>query len=517
MSQAHEAAGDAVGLDPHVVEKAMTMKEKNEYIRDTFPDMPKTEVVVQNYRGSYHRSLEEAGTSGKLWVTANFLLFCTNELYNRSMVPLEQIRTLTRRKAFLIFNSVIEIELVDGTSRLLSGLFHRDELYYLLEYLRHYTPLYFKCKSPEALQEGTFQVRAAPASSRAEQADEEDLLDGRWGSARDSIRVGAAEQYDKVEVGVSEECVGIVEEVAHMGLEVRGRMEDQARSIDRMDRSLLEADDNVKKGQRQMRGVESIGGQVVNLVQSPFQRKLGAYEAPDRDSGSQDSENYYDVPILAKHPNDSLQPSVLRFGDTHFVAVDCEDPALPQLRTYKYNYPDVCSVVLRARPYHLDIRFHGEQPRFRCMSSYVQMIANELFLRTRDARSSSSKGCDVVFEPGVRVFGYGDPLLRTYALESALDEAHFDAGEKALFRARRFQKTTEEVVTKADPKTRSDLDKVDENLAKIQERMSQVYKTTEDIHDEGVRQVEQLRGINKKADKVLLEEHKAAHRAHQLV
>lgn len=315
---------------------ACLTESQNEYIRDTFPEMPKTEVVVQNYRGSYHKSLEEAGTSGKVWVTPNFLLFCTNELYNRSMVPMEQIRMLTRRKAFLIFNSVIEIELVDGTSRLLSGLFHRDELYYLLEYLRHYTPLYFKCKNPDALQVGTAEVRAAVASLREEDPDEEELLDGRWGNARDSIRAGAAEQYEKVEVGVSEECVEIVDEVAHMGLEVRGRLEEQAHSIDRMDRSILEADDNIMKGQRQMRGVESIGGQVVNLVQTPFLRKLGAYEAPDRDAGSQDSENYYDVPILAKHPNDSLQPSVLRFGDTHFVAVDCQDPSLPQLRTYRY-------------------------------------------------------------------------------------------------------------------------------------------------------------------------------------
>lgn len=145
------------------------------------------------------------------------------------------------------------------------------------------------------------------------------------------------------------------------------------------------------------------------------------------------------------------------------------------------------------------------------------MIANELYLRTRGGRSAGGGDCEVMFEPGVRTFGYGDPLLRTYALESALDEAHMESSEKALFRARRFQKTTEDLVTKADASTLSDLDKVDENLAKIQERMGQVCKTTEDIHDEGLRQVGQLQGINKKADKVLLDEHKAAHRATQLL
>jgi len=498
----------------------MTMHEKNEYIRDTFPDMPKSEVVVQNYRGSYHKSLEEPGTSGKIWVTPNFLLFCTNELYNRSMVPLEQIKALYRRKAFLIFNSVIEIELVDGTHRLLSGLFHRDELYYLLEYLCTYTPLYFKCKNP-AIGHGTDEEPAAPQPRPRDPSvrdEEEERLEGRWGSARDSMRSGAREvaKYEKVEVDVSEQCLGIVDEVAHMGLEVRGVMEEQARSIDRMDRSFVEADDNIRKGQKQMRGVESLGGQVINLVQSPFEKKLGAYEAPDRAPGSQDSENYYDVPILAKHPNDSLQPAVLRFGDTHFIIVDSQDPLFPQLRTYKYHYEDVASVVMRARPYHIDIRFQSDNPpRFRCMSSFVQMITNELYLRTRSRRDCSA-GAAVMFEPGVRRFGYGDPLLRTYALESALDLAHLDASEKALFRARRFKKTTEDVVTKADAKTKADLDKVDDNLAKIQARMSQVHTTTEDINEEAKRQVEQLTGMNKHANKLLGEEHKAAHRAHNL-
>jgi hypothetical protein len=46
-----------------------------------------------------------------------------------------------------------------------------------------------------------------------------------------------------------------------------------------------------------------------------------------------------------------------------------------------FFYGDVCEVIVRARPLHLDVHF-DKQPRLRFLSALVQQCVNELWHRT---------------------------------------------------------------------------------------------------------------------------------------
>ena len=103
-----------------------------------------------------------------------------------------------------------------------------------------------------------------------------------------------------------------------------------------------------------------MSGQVKKMVIGGIvDKKLGAFEAPNREAGSQEAESFYDVPILIKHPNCDLEPAILRFGYCEFFCVHYptgKSKELKQVRDYRFEYPAVASCVLRVRPLHIDIR-----------------------------------------------------------------------------------------------------------------------------------------------------------------
>lgn len=62
----------------------------------------------------------------------------------------------------------------------------------------------------------------------------------------------------------------------------------------------------------------------------------------------------------------------------------------------------VHSIVCRARPQHLDIRFKGQaekKNRVRLFTSELQFVCNEMYLRTKSS-------AEVIFELGVKKFDY---------------------------------------------------------------------------------------------------------------
>lgn len=108
-----------------------------------------------------------------------------------------------------------------------------------------------------------------------------------------------------------------------------------------------------------------------------------------------------------------MVPAVLALDED---CISCINPTTNELLhpTFKYFFADIESIWVRARPEHADIRYfldspfltvhrfleRTNKPRFRFMSSYLQIITNELILRGRD----TSATIDVVFEPGVLQF-----------------------------------------------------------------------------------------------------------------
>lgn len=61
----------------------------------------------------------------------------------------------------------------------------------------------------------------------------------------------------------------------------------------------------------------------------------------------------------------------------------------------------------------ITISFHNGIDRFRCCTSFVQAVVNEIVLRTKQGQVS------VVFEPGVKEFQYGSLVIRSQTLKSS--------------------------------------------------------------------------------------------------
>mmetsp|Transcript_14194 Transcript_14194/g.19638 ORF Transcript_14194/g.19638 Transcript_14194/m.19638 type:complete len:557 (-) Transcript_14194:129-1799(-) len=112
------------------------------------------------------------------------------------------------------------------------------------------------------------------------------------------------------------------------------------------------------------------------------------------------------VDILLKHINsDMLQPCLLCFKSDKFYVYDKR--AKKMIASLSWSYESVQFVVARTRPLHLDIHFGDNVPRFRLASSYIQAIANELYLRCAEKISPIR----ILFEPSAHQFDYGSYQL----------------------------------------------------------------------------------------------------------
>lgn len=75
-----------------------------------------------------------------------------------------------------------------------------------------------------------------------------------------------------------------------------------------------------------------------------------------------------------------------------------------------FGYDTVASIVCRARPQHLDIRFKGaaeKKNRVRLFTSELQFVCNEMYLRTKQT-------AEVIFELGVKKFDYVSQGTQTH-------------------------------------------------------------------------------------------------------
>jgi len=76
-----------------------------------------------------------------------------------------------------------------------------------------------------------------------------------------------------------------------------------------------------------------------------------------------------------------VSPALLRLFKDCFICVDISTGKV-LLPEYGWAYNSVDAIVMRSRPEHCDIRFKGPKERFRLMTSYLQILTNELVLRT---------------------------------------------------------------------------------------------------------------------------------------
>jgi len=143
----------------------------------------------------------------------------------------------------------------------------------------------------------------------------------------------------------------------------------------------------------------------------------------------------------------------------------------------------------------MDIRFvppRAHRDRFRLMSSYNQIIINELYYRTKGK-------IKVVFEPGATVFEYGIERIST-----APPVVRKEVEKGFIFRGNNpgFKLATLVSDTPNNQEVKAQLEEVDIHLTQISSILVRVYDMSVITAQELERQNEQLERVNNNTDKV---------------
>jgi len=192
-----------------------------------------------------------------------------------------------------------------------------------------------------------------------------------------------------------------------------------------------------------------------------------------------------DIEILCKMPNDSLEPAILVLKNTCF---ECVDPETDELinRKYIFDYANIAEIVMRARHEHMDIKFHDGTDRFRLMSSYLQILTNELYIRC-------NAEIVITFEPGAKEFEFDDARISVVPPSSREKNGGFS-------RFGAFASTSSLLSDGADQETIDNLDTTDKHLEQISRLVNQTNNVTISMGSEIDRQTNQLDRINGKVD-----------------
>lgn len=193
-----------------------------------------------------------------------------------------------------------------------------------------------------------------------------------------------------VDTKITEQAVQLALEIQQSTINALVKIEEQGEQITRIESKLDNINHNLDKTEKLISGMES--------VLSYFGGKFGKEKKPPVASYKNKSLKVdanltpVDIEILCKNTDDSFVPGILRLHTSSFACVDYD--GIPLKDTYHWSYYDIEYLVMRSRPGHMDIRFFENRfPRFRIMSSYLQIITNELYLRSPDLK------VNVIFEP----------------------------------------------------------------------------------------------------------------------
>ncbi|KAF2077361.1 hypothetical protein CYY_001364 [Polysphondylium violaceum] len=445
------------------IDKANHLKNKTDLIRKTF-NYPDTEYVIQDYSCALGKV-----TLGKMYITANFISFIASMGSTTESIPFRRV-TEMKKDYTLFVNNAIAIS--TSSNNYTFGTFsHRDEAFTLLSHLWKNPPMFY---DPPSIEEE--MNRANKIKQQAEQQQ----LQQQQGRV-------------KVDTESTKMALRLVNETRETGISTLNELSLQAEIIDNMENNLDNIHSNLDRSDKLLKGIESWGGAISNSFDKDFKNgnKGGPANAPiDRTLQVRKREEpALDIDILEKLANDSLVPAYIQMGADKFCILDINKNAkTDQVSSFAYDAID--SLVVRARPQHLDIRFiDNKYPRFRLASSYIQNVVNEIVLRSNGKHGKAPK---VIFEPGVKNFLYGLPTIRFVPSAGR-------ANQSALF-TRTSNMGQSHLIKNATGQTKADLIEQDNDLDEISRALGDIGDIAKTITTEVVRSSEQLDRIDSKVD-----------------
>jgi hypothetical protein len=338
------ADGGLEDFDGSVLCKYQEMQAKNEYLLRCFSDFPVSETVIQNYRCNWQ--MGELSMGGKLWLTQNYLLFTSGSETMMKQYPYMEIKDVTSQTGFWGFTSSISLLLETGSTITLSSFYHYSEALLLIQYLMDHSPCYYHI--PSTPSEAVLD-KSTPTTTTTEQAGE------RWSSLSSNSESNSQKEVAP-DIRLADECLELAESIFAVGAQNRMTVQENGDGVDRIGRHTVDPRYSTKKPQQGIDAIGSAGGQMKNGG-----KNYAPSGAHDRDDGPQEVESFYDIPILIKHSNCELEACILRFGERDFGCYlypeKSQGGKLGLMRDYKYSYHLVCSVCVRVRPQHIDIRY----------------------------------------------------------------------------------------------------------------------------------------------------------------
>lgn len=268
-----------------------------------------------------------------------------------------------------------------------------------------------------------------------------------------------AQQEARVDVEKAREALRIAYSTREITTDTVNRLEQQGQQLHRMEAHLDNMSSNLDQSEHLIKGMESVFYYIGNKMKKSGQNAPPVFDYGNRAMKVEKQQPPLDIEILCKNSDDSFTPALLRFHTMGFACVDTVT-GKPLNPAYTWPYADVHSMVMRARHEHCDIKFtlSSGKERFRLMSSYLQLIVNELMLRKPEGSE-----IHVLFEPGVKRFEYGNPALSKIPTTSRVANSSGFSRPEVLH----GQKTSALLSESADQKTRDDLDEVDRHMDEV--------------------------------------------------
>jgi hypothetical protein len=456
------------------------MKQKTEEFRRLF-NLPETETVIQDYACSYGASL------GRLYVSQNYVCFHSKILNRNETIPFRKVANITVEKT-LIFSS-IGIKLQDNPNPLwFSNFVHLDEAYKLIYYLWKNPPSVVSVNVNDEILPG---IKKDGRLSSAIQSE----IDNTNTTNNQNDQTQEQMTTPQVDVATSKRALRLAQEAVQLGSDSLNELSQQGEALDRIETNLNMMEYQLNQSDRLLSGIESLPAYIGNAIRK---NKQPPPPEPVKNDHSVKLKKQpipnMDIEILCKNKDDSFTPALLRLSEDTFSCIDPETEK-PLQKEMVWPYTAIDSIVMRARHQHMDVRFKvPTMERFRLMSSYLQVITNELFLRAQEKKSSSGPPVKVVFEPGVPEFAYGNPRISMQPTRSR--------GTAGFIRPESQKRTSELLSSNAPKKLKDDLDETDKDLDNISRLVGDLNSIAVTMGDTIKEQTEHLERLNAKADQV---------------
>lgn len=426
---------------------------------------------------------------GTLWVSQNFLCYSSKLNDRNERLPFAKIQNIEYSSG-LIAKVTVTTERKPFVFSDFNGS-HSKECYTLIHYLWQNPVSYVDTALIDALEKK--QQQALEDQKRQSQQGQQQQL----------------RQRAKVDTQTADLLLQIAVETDSMQNAALAQVVAQGEQIDRIEGHLDNMSHTLKKADHLMKGIESLGYYMFGGKDKKYNQKREQALKDRSLKLPKDRPPIFEIEVLYKKQDDSLVQAILVLEEDFFKVINPENDTLIDKGT-KYPYKDIIQVILRARHEHMDVRFpNGKKDpsgRLRIMSSYLQVITNQLYLRCK----AQNHNPHVIFEPGVRQFNYQDervskmpPLARDVrgTLGQSGGGGVSSGGSQNAF-VRPNSVKTADLLSESSQETRNDMARVESQLDEVHKIAMGINTKAQALNVELDRQNEQLGRIDGKVDDV---------------